>query len=396
MRCSAKDGAPALQQLPFQSRVSEEDAKEIVTIFKEAGANLDVRSSKMCASETPLHIACTYGVIAVVKALVEAGAQVNIMDDRGRIPVDNAKKALQRGIPSRTGDPQACIDYLQEKARSGVSTSNNKSEAQLKRGEKIRNRADRYYKGRNLDKAAEEYTKLLNCLGDDAVVYANLAATYNRDAVERWVAENGRGFRQKFKDTYENSIKVVELEPSYERGWILLVRGYLGYRELPRAKKAAKDGYLNCPSSAPLKEIWDALNAVGIPDEVADHESEEWKEVYHKLYVQQWIGDVACHCCQLSCMAVPKPATCPFCNCSTSIDFDEDRDSGDVILSLTITNDYDSVIDDLSGDGEKTANAFESPNKSAGFSLGSNSGGSIKKRTNKKKGRGKGGKGGKK
>ena len=79
---------------------------------------------------------------------------------------------------------------------------------------------------------------MLCCIGDDAVVYANLAATCNRDAVKRAQAQNGTGYRQKFKDTYENALKAVELDPRYERGWVLLARGYLGYRELPRAKKA--------------------------------------------------------------------------------------------------------------------------------------------------------------
>ena len=75
---------------------------------------------------------------------------------------------------------------------------------------------------------------MLCCIGDDAVVYANLAATCNRDAVKRAQAQNGTGYRQKFKDTYENALKAVELDPRYERGWVLLARGYLGYRELPR------------------------------------------------------------------------------------------------------------------------------------------------------------------
>ena len=43
---------------------------------------MNVRSSQMCASETPLHVAATYGNISVVKALVEGGAKVDISDDR--------------------------------------------------------------------------------------------------------------------------------------------------------------------------------------------------------------------------------------------------------------------------------------------------------------------------
>ena len=51
------DGAPALTQLSFQSSVSEDVAKEIVSLYVKAGANLNVRASKMYGSETPLHVA---------------------------------------------------------------------------------------------------------------------------------------------------------------------------------------------------------------------------------------------------------------------------------------------------------------------------------------------------
>ena len=114
-----------MSQLPFQFGVSDEDATEVVSIFKRAGANLSVRAKKMFSSETPLHVACTYGNLAVVKALVEGGALTNIMDDRGRLPIDNAKKALGNTILSSKPNPQACIDYLEVKAKSdGVSGNN--------------------------------------------------------------------------------------------------------------------------------------------------------------------------------------------------------------------------------------------------------------------------------
>lgn len=108
-----------MSQLPFQFGVSDEDATEVVSIFKRAGANLSVRAKKMFSSETPLHVACTYGNLAVVKALVEGGALTNIMDDndRVRLPIDNAKKALGNTILSSKPNPQACIDYLEVKAK---------------------------------------------------------------------------------------------------------------------------------------------------------------------------------------------------------------------------------------------------------------------------------------
>ena len=136
---------------------------------------------------------------------------------------------------------------------------------------------------------------------------------------------------------------------------------------------------------------------IGIPDEVADHSSQEWKEIQHKIYVQRWIGDVACHCCALSCMSSPPPPICPFCNCPTSINLDDDES----LPRLTASEEYQDLVDDLNNDKATSTNDANT-NNAAGFSIGSNNGperGSIKKRTNKKKkgkGKGKGGKGKKK
>ena len=174
------DGAPALTQLSFQSGVSEDIAKEIVSLYVKAGANLNIRASKMYASETPLHIAATYSNLAVVKALVEGGAKVDISDDRGRTPFDNAKKGSSMSSPD-DDDTKACVAFLkeaykEEKAGNGPSSKINKIQA--KRGEIIRKLAESYYRSGDYDKASEEYTKLLACCGDDPIVLCNIAGKF--------------------------------------------------------------------------------------------------------------------------------------------------------------------------------------------------------------------------
>ena len=360
---------------------------------------MNVRSSQITSSETPLHVAATYGNISVVKALVEGGAKVDISDDRGRTPFDNAKKGKPFG--SRSGDVSACIAYLKEaykKEKAGNGPSVSKNAALLKRTEVIRQLADSYYRSDDYDNAAKEYTKLLGtCLDDEAVIYANLAASRMKDAVDRTLTPGGMGYRQKFKDTYENAQKSVDLDPTYERGWYLLARGYLGYRELPRAKKACKDGYLQCPSSVALKQCWDALHAIGIPDEVVDHSSDKWKAIHHRLYVERWIGDVACSCCGLNCMSHPTPKICPFCACPTSIDLSDDE----LVPMLRVSEEFLDMIDDINNNNDTESAPTSANAASASFSIGSSDDqgtrGSIKKRSNKKKkGKGKGGRGKKK
>ena len=65
--------------------------------------------------------------------------------------------------------------------------------------------------------------------------------------------------------------------------------GYLGFRELPRA-----DGLRHCRDSEHLAEIWAVLDKLGIPNDVADHESDERKEIFERIYVERWTGEVSC------------------------------------------------------------------------------------------------------
>ena len=127
----------------------------------------------------------TYGNLAVVKALVGGGAKVDISDDYGRTPFDNAKKGKPMGMPV---DTQACVSYLkeaykEEKAGNGPSFKIN--EVKAKRGEVIGKLAESYYRSGDYDKASEEYSKLLVCCGDDPIVLCNIAAANLEGAVDR-------------------------------------------------------------------------------------------------------------------------------------------------------------------------------------------------------------------
>ena len=68
-----------------------------------------------------------------------------------------------------------------------------------------------------------------------------------------------------------------------------MARGYLGFRELPCA-----DGLRHCRDSEHLAEIWAVLDKLGIPNDVADHESDEREEIFGKIYVERWRGEVSC------------------------------------------------------------------------------------------------------
>jgi len=189
----------------------------------------------------------------------------------------------------------------------------------------LRKNGNQYFGRKEWEKAADMYTKSLACYKDHRT-HGNRAAAFLNDAIDR--ITNGKpGYRQLFKQTYMEASNAVELEKTYEKGWFRMARGYLGFRELPRAKKALLDGSTHCPDSKHLAEMWALLDVIGVPDHVADHESEEWKEIFERIYVEQWIGEVNCQWCGLSCMEDPPPQLCPFCICPTNVKLsDEDQD----------------------------------------------------------------------
>jgi hypothetical protein len=138
------------------------------------------------------------------------------------------------------------------------------------------------------------------------------------------IVNGNPGFRACFKEAYAAALKCTELEPNYEDGWKALARGYIGFRELPRAKQAAATGYQHFPGSKLLHEIWSTLHVAGVPDTVVDHDSQEYKDIYRRIYYERWIGPIQCTYCELKCMDDPRPSKCPFCGCPTDKDLEDE------------------------------------------------------------------------
>ena len=331
------DGGSALHILGLAMEATFVQAEGVVKAFKNAGANLDVRGGQMMSAETPLMAAACYGNYAVIKALIDAGAAVDISDDRGRTPLSRAEDQLSKPKPGcGTEDIQKSLDIIREAVQKEKQNNGDKSSstisAQARRGDELRKIGNQLYAQEEWKKAADMYTRSIRC-HEEYRALGNRAAAYLSDAIDR--AMNGQpGYRQLFKQTYMDAAKSVELQPTYEKGWYRMARGYLGFRELPRAKQAASDGLDHFPDSRHLNEIWSVLEHCHVPDEVLDHDSDEWKAIYERLYVDHWIGDVQCQYCQMKCMDDPPPEHCPFCGCSTSVELADDDD--DMIVHLTL------------------------------------------------------------
>jgi len=216
-------------------------------------------------------------------------------------------------------------------------------EGVIRRAEELRKIGDKKYKDEDWEEAGRTYVMSLQCNDKDHQTYGKLAASCLNDAVDR-ITSGRPGFRGLFRRAYEEASKAVEIDPSYEKGWYTMTRGYLGFRELPRAKKAAKDGLGHFPNSPELGQIVSVLNLVGVPDEVVDHESQQFKDVYQRVYEDRWIGEVQCRFCELKCMSEPRPQACPFCGCPNIEIADEEEE---MLVFLTVGESYHATDDGM-------------------------------------------------
>ena len=302
---------------------SYQDAIEIVEAFKNAGADLNIRSNR---DETPLAMAACYGSYGVIRALVESGALIHTADSAGRTPLTRAEKFIEKGWADKEEDGKKCLEFLQDAAQKEMESS-----TRARQGDNFRLKGNLCYEKEEFEQAIAMYTKSLELWADHRT-YGNRSAAYLKSAWDR-IFSGVPGHRQFFKLAFMDAEKAVGIDPKYEKGWYRKAKGYLGFRDLPRAKEAAKTGLDHCPDSAHLQEIWDALDKLGVPDYTSNHLSDEWQAVFRKVYIERWIGEEACFWCGLSCMDNPKPDKCPFCMCDTSKKLTAEEN--DIITELT-------------------------------------------------------------
>eukprot|EP00985_Skeletonema_marinoi_P005126 scaffold2201_cov162-Skeletonema_marinoi.AAC.18 len=275
----------------------------------------------------------------MAKALIDAGATAEICDKYGKTPLNKAED-----VKSVVGE--MTFNLIQD-AVTKERSDPNYVDAVTQKANEIRLQAEEDWENDDLDLALENYQRLLQLPGcdEDYRNHANLAGCALQHAIEKAVS-GVVGGRNSFKIAYKAASKAVELEPMFEIGWEEVARAYMGYRELPRAKQACKNGLKLFPESVKLNEIWSVLDQVGVPDEVVDHESQEFKDVYDRIYMERWVGPVGCDYCALNCMDEPRPDKCPFCGCP---DKELDEDAQQMIICLTMYG----MKDDSSINGEE-------------------------------------------
>ena len=248
----------------------------------------------------------SYGHVGMVKALIKFGASCNVSDSMGRTILN---RAMERNSPF--SETVKLVQEALERER------NDPGHAVAQTKNKLRRVANKFMSEYEFERALEKYEQLINLSGgdDNHLDYACLAHCALEVAVVK-TRKVQPGFRQLFRTAYTAASKSVELNPSASKiGWEILARAYIGYPEMPRAKQACADGLKYFPDSKYLKEMWSVLDEAEVPDVVVDHESQEFKDIQNRIYVQRWIGSIQCAYCDLKCMEKPLPDQCPFCGC---------------------------------------------------------------------------------
>lgn len=268
----------------------------------------------------------------MAKALIDAGAKADICDNNGKTPLDRSTD-IKSHMRKKSPDGAKTTELIQSAVARERSNPNH-VDAATRMATEIKLAAESFWEEGECGPAIDKYIQVLqipNC-DKDYHNHANLAGCALQDAITKKIRGQVGG-RNSFKIAYEAASKAVEIETNFENGWEWMARAYLGYGELPRGKQACKHGLVHFPQSEKLNEIWSMLDDIGVPDEVVDHESEEFNAIYGRIYIDRWIGDVGCDYCGLNCMDDPRPEKCPFCGCP---DKDLDEEEYEMIICCTM------------------------------------------------------------
>ena len=78
-----------LGRTPLHYAASQKTGLSYITNLLKAGANIDAQDH---SGMTPLHLACRFGNISLVRMLIDEGASRGLKDAQGMTPGDHAKE----------------------------------------------------------------------------------------------------------------------------------------------------------------------------------------------------------------------------------------------------------------------------------------------------------------
>ena len=86
------DSGDRLGRTPLHYAASQKTGLSYITNLLKAGANIDYQDH---SGVTPLHLACRFGNISLVRMLIDEGANKHLRDAQDMSPLDHAKEKVE-------------------------------------------------------------------------------------------------------------------------------------------------------------------------------------------------------------------------------------------------------------------------------------------------------------
>ena len=86
------DSGDRLGRTPLHYAASQKTGLSYITNLLKAGANIDYQDH---SGVTPLHLACRFGNISLVRMLIDEGANKHLRDAQDMSPLDHAKEKVR-------------------------------------------------------------------------------------------------------------------------------------------------------------------------------------------------------------------------------------------------------------------------------------------------------------
>ena len=251
---------------------------DLIDVLVGAGADVDIRNRM---GETPLILSAMYGNGRAFERLLHHGARTDRTDAYG-----NTALAKLKGRHSPFGriteaerSRLVAMFEAEETRQAGAVSEEGASvmdglEDRVSRATRLREESNRAFGRGDFAAARQLYTESLDAR-EDHRTYCNRAACCLKEGLATY-RSSPVGFDMVSPDiqrVYHSAIsdaqKAITLKPDFTKAYFRQAKGYIGARDLPRARLFLERGLKVCPvdERAPLRQLCDELIAIGIDDE---------------------------------------------------------------------------------------------------------------------------------
>ena len=264
------DGMNILHILAFPSRKHGlKRVGEVVDVLVDAGVDVDTQS-QMLPEHTPLEMAMQYSLAPLVEALLRHDPDIDFLDKKGNTFVERAWKIC----PHHGESTAACCQVLRM-IEHAAEVSRPSREEMHEKADTLRKTGNHYFAQKDYARAREYYTDSID-LREDHRAYANrslCSIELGRQAIRKAKSTCEDDYTPYSlemtrwgKDALADTLRAIELEPSFEKAYYRKVIAQAMRRDFPRAKANCKQALEKFPDNAHLQRLLSKLEKFDIPD----------------------------------------------------------------------------------------------------------------------------------